>query len=145
MKNGLGLGLDIKVLVLKKKSWCWSWSWRKSLDIFKTLMNDKNYKPHYKKHKFVPAFVLLWPSSNPSCSAAINEWHKGEMWQMVANWIKITKLHNEWNGIDICLTNNHLPNFCDIFLLIPLLAITECDMIWKWNKIFKNVELHIQN
>ena len=86
-------------------------------------MNDKNYKPHYKKHKFVPAFVLLllWQSSNPSCSAAaaINEWHKGEMWQMVANETllnKITKLHNEWNGIDICLTNNHLPNFCFISL-----------------------------
>ena len=54
---GLGLGLEIKVLVLvsvlKKKSW----SWRKSLDIFKTLMNNKNYKPHYKKHKFVAAFL----------------------------------------------------------------------------------------
>jgi len=122
MKNGLGLGLEIKVLVLvlvlKKKSW--SWSWRKSLNIFKTLMNDKNYKPHYKNYKFVPAFVLLWQSSNPSCSAAINEWLKREMWQMVVDetnihsiryWIKTTKLHDEWNEMDICITNNHLPNF----------------------------------
>jgi len=60
MKNGLGL--EEKVLVLTKKS-----------GYFQDLMNDKNYKPHYKKYKFVPAFVLLWQSSNPSCSAAINE------------------------------------------------------------------------
>jgi len=63
MKDGFGLGLEISLgLGLDE-----------SLDIFKTLMNDKNYKPHYKKYKFVPAFVLLWQSSNPSCSAAINE------------------------------------------------------------------------
>jgi len=63
--------------------------------------------------------LLLWQSSNPSCSAAINEWHKGEMWQMVVNqtnihsihyWIRITKLHNEWNGIE-WKSNNHMPDF----------------------------------
>ena len=44
---------------------------------------------------------------------------------MVVNETLLNKSNNnEWNGIDICLTNNHLPNFCDIFMLIPLLAIT---------------------
>jgi len=78
--------------------------------------------------------VLFWQSSNPSCSVAINEWHKGEMWQMVVNetnihsihyQIRITKLHNERNGMDICLTNNHLPDSSFISLII---------MIWKWNQ-----------
>jgi len=31
--------------------------------------------------------------------------------------IRITKLHNEWSGMDICLTNNHLPDFSFISLI----------------------------
>jgi len=58
MKNGLGLGLEIKVLVLvlvlKKKSWSWSWSWWKSLNIFKTLMNNNTNRiisnPHFSAY-----------------------------------------------------------------------------------------------
>jgi len=66
-----------------------------------------------------------------------NEWHKGEMWQLVVNetiihsihyWIRITKLHNDWNGMDICLTNNHLPKFSFISLI--------------WSESETNVELH---
>jgi len=57
-------------------------------------------------------------------SVAIND--KVEIWQMVVNEtnihsidysIRITKLHNEWNGMDICLTNNHLPDFSFISLI----------------------------
>jgi len=54
-------------------------------------MNDKKYKPHYKKYKFVPAFVPLCQSNNLSCSAAIKESHKGEVWQIFVNETLLNK------------------------------------------------------
>jgi len=57
MKNGLGVGLEEKVLVLVLT---------KNIDIFKTLLNDKNYKPHYKKYKFIPAFCCCGSQAIPA-------------------------------------------------------------------------------
>jgi len=37
--------------------------------------------------------VLLWQSSNPSCSVAIND-VKGEIWQMVVNETNIYSIHD---------------------------------------------------
>jgi len=41
------------------------------------------------------------------------------MWQMVVNEtrIRITNLHNDGNGMDICLNNIHLPNISFISLI----------------------------
>jgi len=135
----LGLGLEAP---RGHEKWSWSWSWLNSLNIFKTLMNDKDYKLFTNliisnTSLFQHFLVLLWQSSNPSCSVAMNVWHKGEMWQLVVNetnihfihyWIRIAKLHNDWNGMDICLTNNHLPNISCISLI--------------WSESETNVELH---
>jgi len=40
----------------------------------------------------------------------------------------MTKLRDEWNGMDICLTNNHLADFSFISLI--------------WSERETNVELH---
>jgi len=67
-------------------------------------------------------------------------------------WIRITKLHNEWNGMDICLTNNHLPDFSFITLtrsesetnveLHPKLQLTNI-LIFKQHYSFITILLHI--
>jgi len=69
------------VLVLKYKSW----SWRKSLGLGeKVSIFSRPWWMIKITHLIIrntslfQHFVLLWQSSNPSCSAAINEWHKRE-------------------------------------------------------------------
>jgi len=90
-------------------------SCKTSLSIFKTLLNDNTNLIISNISLFQHFLVQLWHSSNPSCSVAINEWHKGEMWQMVANETNIHSIHYLWSP---CVIGNTIYIFIMSFVLL---------------------------